>query len=89
MRYKIDIFYMYVDILLDTLYILDIILNNSHWDDLVPSYLFSFKKQNYKSMTKLKKLDVRKCQACKSLDTGNKFLNSIWMWGQNKIRYKL
>ena len=58
MRYKIDIFYMYVDILLDTLYILDIILNNSHWDNLVPSYLFSFKKQNYKSMTKLKKLDV-------------------------------
>ena len=46
-------------------------------------------KQNYRSMTKLKKLDVTKCQACKSLDTGNKFLNSIWMWGQNKIRYKL
>ena len=39
MRYKIDIFYMYVDILLDTLYILDIILNNSHRDDLVLSYL--------------------------------------------------
>ena len=58
MRYKIDIFYMYVDILLDTLYILDFILNNSHRDDLVLTYLFSFKKQNYKSMTKLKKLDV-------------------------------
>ena len=46
MRYKIDIFYMYVDILLDTLYIyiriLDIILNNSHRDDLVLLYLLSF-----------------------------------------------
>ena len=44
MRYKIDIFYMYVDILLDTLYILDIILNNSHWDDLVPATLLLVKK---------------------------------------------
>ena len=35
-------------------------------------------------MTKLKKLN----DACKSLDTENKFSYHIWMWGQNNTRYQ-
>ena len=37
-------------------------------------------------MTKLKKLDDNNG---KSLDTENKFLNPIWLWGKNKTRYQL
>ena len=43
-------------------------------------------KQNY-DYEKLKKLDAKKRQACKSLDTENKFLNPILMLGQNSTRY--
>ena len=37
-------------------------------------------KQNYVTMTK--KIGDTKVRH-KSLDTENKFLNPIWMWGQN------
>ena len=36
-------------------------------------------KQNYVTMTKPKKLDDNNG---KHVDTENKFLNPIWMWGQ-------
>ena len=44
-------------------------------------------KQNYVTMTKT--IDDNNVKHIKSLDTENKFLNPIWMWGQNNTRYKL
>ena len=52
------------------------------FDDLT----LSFMKQNY-DYEKLKKLDAKKRQACKSLDTEHKFLKPILMLGQNNTRY--
>ena len=44
-------------------------------------------KQNYVTMTK--RIDDNNIRHIKSLDTENKFLNPIWMWGQNNTRLTL
>ena len=44
-------------------------------------------KQNYVTMTK--RIDDNNIWHIKSLDTENKFLNPIWMWGQNNTRLTL
>ena len=43
-------------------------------------------KQNYVTMTKTIDDNNIKHIMYKSLDTENKFLNPIWMWGQNYTR---
>ena len=47
-------------------------------------------KQNYVTMTKPKKLNDNNIKhvMCKSLNIENKFLNRIWMQGQNNNRYE-
>ena len=42
---------------------------------------------NYVTSTKLEKVKDKKSRACKSFNTENKFLNPIWMCGQNNTRY--
>ena len=42
---------------------------------------------NYLTLTKLKKVNGKKCQACKSFDTENKFIIPIWMCSQNNTIY--
>ena len=53
------------------------------FDDLT----LTFYETNYVTMTK--RIDDNNIRHIKSLDTENKFLNPIWMWGQNNIRLTL
>ena len=42
---------------------------------------------NYLTSTKLKKVNSKNVKPVNSFDTGNKFINPIWMCGKNNTIY--